>query len=110
VWHLDNGCNNHMTRDKDAFINMKSSFGSKVKLDNGEYIEVEGKGSIGVATKQGGKVIRDTLYVPKLDEKLLSIGLLLEHGYSLQFENRECIIFYLRNLKLLLRNKVTCLI
>ena len=50
-----------MTRDKDAFINMKSSFGSKVKLDNGEYIEVEGKGSIGVATKQGGKVIRDTL-------------------------------------------------
>ena len=35
----------------DAFIDMNSSFCLKVKLGNGEYVEVEGKGSIGVATK-----------------------------------------------------------
>lgn len=29
----------------------------------------------------------------ELDEDLLSIGQLLEDGYSLNFENRECIIF-----------------
>lgn len=85
-----------MTGDKDAFIDMDSSFRSKVKLGNKEYVEVEGKDSIGVATKQGGKVIHDTLYVPKLDENLLSIGQLLKHGYSLQFENRECKIFDLK--------------
>ncbi|XP_058778609.1 uncharacterized protein LOC131652681 [Vicia villosa] len=82
-----------MTGQKEAFINIDSSFGSKVKLGNGEHVEVKGKGSIGVTTKQGSKVIHDTLYVPELDENLLSIGQLLEHGYSLNFENRECRIF-----------------
>ena len=40
-----------MMRDKNAFVDMGSSFGSKVKLGNGEYVEVEGKGNIGLATK-----------------------------------------------------------
>ncbi|XP_050914756.1 uncharacterized protein LOC127129650 [Lathyrus oleraceus] len=93
VWYLDSGCSNHMTGKKEDFINIDSSFGSKVELGNGEHVEVKGKGSIGVTTKQGSKVINDTLYVPELDENLLSIGQLLEHGYSLNFENRECIIF-----------------
>ncbi|KAI5416379.1 hypothetical protein KIW84_041446 [Lathyrus oleraceus] len=87
VWYLDSGCSNHMTGKKEAFINIDSSFGSKVKLVNGEHVEVKGKGSIGVTTKQGSKVIHDTLYVTELDENLLSIGQLLEHGYSLNFEN-----------------------
>lgn len=34
VWYLDSGCNNHMTGKKEAFINIDSSFGSKVKLGN----------------------------------------------------------------------------
>lgn len=79
-----------MTGDKDAFISMNPSFSSKVKLRNGEYVEVEGKGIIRVSTKQGGKVIHDTLYVPQLTENLLSVRQLLEHDYSLHFENREC--------------------
>ncbi|KAI5427655.1 hypothetical protein KIW84_032892 [Lathyrus oleraceus] len=93
VWYLYSGCSNHMTGKKEAFINIDSSFGLKVKLGNGEHVEVKGKDSIGVTTKQGSKFIHDTLYVPKLDENLLSIGQLLEHGYSLNFENRECRIF-----------------
>jgi len=28
-------CNSHMTRDTKAFVNMKSSFASQVKLGNG---------------------------------------------------------------------------
>jgi len=67
VWYLDNGCSNHMTGDKEAYIGIDPSFGSKVKLRNGEFVEVEGKGSIIVATKLGCKVIHDTLYVPNLD-------------------------------------------
>ncbi|XP_050909881.1 uncharacterized protein LOC127123725 [Lathyrus oleraceus] len=87
VRYLDSGCRNHMTGKKEAFININSSFGSKVKLGNGEHVEVKGKGNIGVTTKQGSKVIHDTLYVSELDENLLSIEQLLEHGYSLNFEN-----------------------
>ena len=69
-------------------------FSSKVKLGNGEYIEAKGKGNIRVVTKQGNKAIYDTLYVPAVDENLLSIGQLLGHGYCLKFESWECIIFY----------------
>jgi hypothetical protein len=32
-----------MTGDKDAFIDIVPSFGSKVKLGNGEYVEVESR-------------------------------------------------------------------
>src|ERR1051325_11706261 len=41
VWYLDSGCSNHMTGQKEAFINIGSSFGSKVKLGNGEHVEVK---------------------------------------------------------------------
>jgi len=37
-----------MTEDKKAYVNMDSSFALKVKLDNGKYVEVEGKRNIGV--------------------------------------------------------------
>lgn len=93
MWYFDSGCSNHMTGKKEAFINIDSSFGSKVKLGNGVHVEIKVKGNIGVTTKQGIKVIHDTLYVPELDENLLSIVQLLEHGYSLNFENREYRIF-----------------
>lgn len=56
-----------MTGQKGAFINIDSSCGSKVKLGNGEHVEVKGKGSIGVTMKQGSRVTHDTLYVPELD-------------------------------------------
>lgn len=58
-----------------------SSFVSKVKLENEEYVESEGKWNIRVMTKQRGKMIHDPLYVFKLDENLLSIGKLREHDY-----------------------------
>ncbi|KAI5437083.1 hypothetical protein KIW84_023271 [Lathyrus oleraceus] len=51
VWYLDSGCRNHMTGKNETFISIDSSFGSKVKLGNGEHDEVKGKGSIGVTTK-----------------------------------------------------------
>jgi len=57
-----------MIGDKEAYVNMDSSFASKVKLDNGEYVEVEDKDNIRGTTKQRVKVIHDTLYFPQLDE------------------------------------------
>lgn len=68
VWYLDYGCS-YMIGDKNSFFDINRSFGTKIKLGNEEYVEVEGKGSIKVATKQGGKVIYGTLYVSKLDER-----------------------------------------
>ena len=90
VWHLDSGCSNHMTSDEGVFLDMDHSIRSKVRLENGEDVEIKGKGSIGVETKQGNKAIQDVIYVSDLDENLLSIGQLLEHDYVLHFEGLEC--------------------
>jgi len=63
IWYLDRSCSNHITEDYEAFVNMDSSFVSKVKLGNGKCVEVKGKDNNGVTTKERGKVIHGTLYL-----------------------------------------------
>ncbi|KAK2984424.1 hypothetical protein RJ640_014830 [Escallonia rubra] len=42
---------------------------------------------------KGDMFIRDVLLVPELDQNLLSVGQLLEHGHKLDFEGNGCIIY-----------------
>ncbi|KAK3013692.1 hypothetical protein RJ639_008602 [Escallonia herrerae] len=72
---------------------MDSTFKSHVKLGNGALVEAKGKGTIGVQTNDGSRFIRDVLLVPELDQNLLSVGQLLEHGYKLDFLGDGCIIY-----------------
>jgi len=93
TWYLDSGCSRHMTRIKSSFVYLDDSFKSKVKLGDGKYVEVEGKGDITVETKGGtSKLIKDVLYVPSLSQNLLSVGQLIEKGYMLTFDRDKCTI------------------
>ena len=65
---------------------------SKVRLGNGALVDVKGKGTIRVQTKKGSRFIRGVLYMPDLDQSLLSVGQLVENGYSLHFEDGSCTI------------------
>jgi hypothetical protein len=58
-----------MTHYKDLFRELRSSNTSKVRIGNGEYITMEGKGTIAIAisTCSGTKFISDVLYVPEID-------------------------------------------
>ena len=40
-----------------------------------------------------GKQIHDVLYVPDLEENVLSVGKLMENGYSLVFRDNYCKIY-----------------
>jgi hypothetical protein len=91
-WLIDNGCTNHMTHDKDLFRELRSSNTSKVRIGNGEYITVEGKGTIAISTCSGTKFISDALYVPEIDQNLFSVGQLIEKGYKVVFEDKSCLI------------------
>ncbi|KAK3033368.1 hypothetical protein RJ639_034418 [Escallonia herrerae] len=93
VWFLDSGCSNHMAANKNVFLDMDSTFKSHVKLGNGALVEAKGKGTIGVQTNDGSRFIRDVLLVSELDQNLLSVGQLLEHGYKLDFLGDGCIIY-----------------
>ena len=45
-----------------------------------------------IATISGAKLISDVLYVPEIDQNLLSVGQLLEKGFKLFFEHKHCLI------------------
>ncbi|KAG6391565.1 hypothetical protein SASPL_149321 [Salvia splendens] len=92
VWYLDSGCSNHTTGDESIFVSIDTSVNSQVKMGNGALVKAQGKGTISVDTKKGKKRISDVLLVPDLRQNLLSVGQLIEHGYTVHFEGNSCVI------------------
>jgi len=81
-----------MTDNKDLFRVLSNANSTKVSVGNGKYIVVKGKGTIAISTYSGTKLISDVLYVPEIDQNLLSVGQLIEKGYKVLFENESCLI------------------
>lgn len=75
------------------FINLDKSLKSRVRIGNGEYLEVKGKGTVAMESCAGTKLISDVMYVPKIDQNLLSVGQLVEKGFKVIFEEEKCLIF-----------------
>ncbi|KAH9657521.1 hypothetical protein KPL70_023109 [Citrus sinensis] len=48
-----NGCTNHMTNDKELFIDLRPTDLTKVKIKNGDYISVKGIGTIAITSAEG---------------------------------------------------------
>ena len=91
-WLIDNGCTNHMTFDRDLFKELDTSVVSKVKIGNGEYIAIKGKGTIAFESISGTKLIRNVLFVPNISQNLLSVGQLNRRGFKVIFETNKCLI------------------
>ncbi|KAJ8771210.1 hypothetical protein K2173_026005 [Erythroxylum novogranatense] len=91
-WLVDSGCTHHMTSDLSLFCDLDESFVSRVKIGNGEYITVKGRGNVIIKGPNVSKLISDVLYVPKVDQNLLCVGQLVQKGYKVIFENEECLI------------------
>ena len=92
TWYLDSGCSNHMTKNESIFCSLDRSK-TKVKIGNGDFMEAVGKGTIAIDTKKGKRYINDVLLVPNIDQNLLSVGQMIEKGYSLHFEGNSCTIY-----------------
>ncbi|KAH0689471.1 hypothetical protein KY289_016829 [Solanum tuberosum] len=92
-WYIDSGCSNHMTGDEKVFLSINSSITTKERMGNGALVDAKGKGTISINIKGSGKQIHDVLYVPDLEENLLSIGQFMENGYSLVFRDNYCKIY-----------------
>eukprot|EP00268_Persea_americana_P046834 TRINITY_DN4845_c0_g1_i1.p1 TRINITY_DN4845_c0_g1~~TRINITY_DN4845_c0_g1_i1.p1 ORF type:complete len:315 (+),score=41.54 TRINITY_DN4845_c0_g1_i1:771-1715(+) len=86
-----------MTGLRNIFLSLDESVKMHVRLGDDKQVQVEGKGTIGVGTKSGKvKHIINVLYIPGLAHNLISIGQLIQRGYSVMFHNDVCEI---RNLK-----------
>jgi len=93
TWLVDNGCTHHMTHDKDIFVKLDKTHFLKVRIGNGDYIEIKGIGDIVIGSGSGKRIISDVLYVPEIYQNLLSVGQLLEKDYTVVFKDKTCEIF-----------------
>jgi len=76
-----------MTADLSLFKDLDKSYLSRVRIGNGDYVKVEGKWAIEVETLSDTKTLKNVLYVPKINKNLISVGQLIESGYSILFND-----------------------
>ncbi|KAB2597276.1 Sc-RNase [Pyrus ussuriensis x Pyrus communis] len=58
---------------------------NQVKMGTGDLVQSIGKGTLVIEMKGVTRYIKEVMIVPGLDENLLSIGQMVEHGYWLVF-------------------------
>ncbi|RVW47902.1 Retrovirus-related Pol polyprotein from transposon TNT 1-94 [Vitis vinifera] len=90
---LESGCTHHMCHNATTFKDLDKTYNSMLKIGNGGYVDVKGRGTVVVKTNSSIKLISDVLFVPDISQNLLSVGQMLEKQYSLQFKDNQCIIF-----------------
>ncbi|CAL5436624.1 unnamed protein product [Camellia sinensis] len=91
-WLINSGCTNHMTYNRELFKELEKIVISKVRIGNGVHIAVKGKGTVAIEGHMGLKLISDVLYVPEINQNLLSVTQLLEKGYKVLFEDKNYVI------------------
>ena len=79
-----------MTSNLQSFKTIDKGYFSKVKIGDGRWLEVHGKGAVVIQTPSGTKLISDVLFVPEINRNLLSVGQLLDKDYALFFKNKSC--------------------
>ncbi|KAG5899041.1 hypothetical protein JTB14_000065 [Gonioctena quinquepunctata] len=88
TWILDSGCNDHMTSHRQKFCSF-ISYESVVEVAGGGVLRSTGYGDINLqlSKKNGGYQITlmKVLYVPELNENLLSMSLAAERGMKVIF-------------------------
>lgn len=100
TWLIDSGCINHMTKYLSIFTSIDRSVQPKVMLGNGDVVQAKGKGTIAISTKNGTKIIANVLYIPELDQNLLSVAQMLRNGYSVSFKEIFCFITDIRGVEI----------
>ena len=82
-----------MCHNATVFKDLDKTYNSTVKVGNGGYVDVKGRGTVVVKKNSGIKLISDVLFVPDISQNLLSVGQILGKQYSLQFKDNQYIIF-----------------
>ncbi|KAL6323788.1 hypothetical protein AAG906_002256 [Vitis piasezkii] len=63
TWLIDSGCTNHMTLELSCFKELDQSYKSKVKIGNGDLVDVKGKGVVAVETPTVLNISRCVVFV-----------------------------------------------
>ncbi|GJS67752.1 retrovirus-related pol polyprotein from transposon TNT 1-94 [Tanacetum coccineum] len=93
TWLMDSRCTSYMIPKRFFFISLDTKDNLRVKLGDGSYTRAKGRGTIAINTKKGTKYISRVLYVPELDQSMLSVPQMIKNGYRVNFKNESrCVI------------------
>ena len=94
-WWIDSGASQHMTFEKKGlrdYVEFKDP--RRVKLADNSILLAYGKGSLRFSIYDGTERVElflsDVLFVPKIQNKLLSLPVMTEKGASVQFKGQLC--------------------
>ena len=82
-----------MTSNFNLFKALDKSYTFKVRIGNGEFIDVKGNGVVAVDTLACTKLIFDVLFVHEIHQNLLNVSQLLEKNYSVVFKHKAYMIY-----------------
>ncbi|KAL0447542.1 UNVERIFIED_CONTAM: Retrovirus-related Pol polyprotein from transposon TNT 1-94 [Sesamum latifolium] len=78
-----------MTGDKRKFVHIDTKVTGDVRFGDDTKVEIEGKGTVILATKNGDhKLLHNVYYIPKMKNNILSIGQLMESGHKVNMEDK----------------------
>jgi len=97
-WYLDTRCSNHMTDKKSWFSKLDDSVNRKIRFADSSIICAASIGKVLIHRKDGKKAcITDVLYVPNMRSNLISIGQLLQKGYTMKMKAQAMKVFDSKN-------------
>ncbi|XP_056842871.1 uncharacterized protein LOC130495488 [Raphanus sativus] len=68
------------------------TYRGRVGLGDGKVIMAEGKGDVRIVTKGVRKIVKNVLFVPRLNRNVLSVGQMTSRGYTVIMGAGECTI------------------
>src|SRR4029078_5287093 len=93
-WYIDSGATQHMSGDRDAFIEYEGIPAKAVYMGDNNKQDAVGQGSVkmvlGVSGRQVNAKFTNVLYVPNLKSNLISVSRLIKDGFNVQFGAGGC--------------------
>ena len=83
-WYLDIRCSNHMIGNRDWLVDFNPNVTTSVRFADNSTILAEGIGKVMITRKNGETTyMHNVLYVSSTKNNLLSLGQLLEKGFTM---------------------------